>query len=33
MSYTKRYMDDFYYNKVRNHTDEELIKEGVDPEK
>lgn len=32
MSYVKRYMDDLYYDKVRNRMEEELIEEGIDPE-
>lgn len=31
MSYTKRYLEDLYYDKIRDRNDEELIDEGVDP--
>lgn len=32
MSCTKRYLDDLYWDKIYNHTDEELIKQGMDPD-
>lgn len=32
MSYTKRHLEDLYYDKICKFTDEELIKEGMYPE-